>query len=180
MLGLDSQRVCMALGISASRAAGLRGNSGTMTKPLHVGFAARDGVEAALFAQAGVTASPNVIAGALGFFDVCAPDHGELSWITDRLGNPYEVIEPGLSPKLYPSCSETHAATDAILAMRAEGLRASDVRKIRCGMTPAAHANLVYHDPTTPLQAKFQPGVSASPRRSFLGAWEWPSLTLRL
>ena len=102
MLGLDSQGTCMALGISASRAAGLRGNSGTMTKPLHVGFAARDGVEAALFAQAGVTASPNVIAGALGFFDVCAPDHGELNWITERLGNPFEVIEPGLSPKLYP------------------------------------------------------------------------------
>lgn len=155
MLGLDSERTCMALGISASRAAGLRGNSGTMTKPLHVGFAARDGVEAALFAEAGMTASPNVIAGALGFFDVCAPDHGKLDWITDRLGHPFEVVEPGLSPKLYPSCSETHSATDAILAMRAEGLRASDVRKIHCGMTPAAHAGLAYHDPTTPLQAKF-------------------------
>jgi 2-methylcitrate dehydratase PrpD len=155
MLELDAARICMALGISASRAAGLRGNSGTMTKPLHVGFAARDGVEAALFAQAGMTASPTVISGALGFFGVCSPDHGELDWITDRLGNPFEVIDPGLSPKLYPSCSETHAATDAILQMRAEGLRASDVRQICCGMTPAAYANLVYHDPTTPLQAKF-------------------------
>jgi 2-methylcitrate dehydratase PrpD len=155
LLGLDSERTIMALGISASRAAGLRGNSGTMTKPLHVGFAARDGVEAAMFAQAGITASTNVIAGALGFFDVCSPDHGELDGIADRLGNPFEVVDPGLSPKLYPSCSETHSATDAILEMRAEGLRASDVRRIRCGMTPAAHANLVYHDPTTPLQAKF-------------------------
>jgi 2-methylcitrate dehydratase PrpD len=155
MLGLDSERTIMALGISASRAAGLRGNSGTMTKPLHVGFAARDGVEAALFAQAGITASPNVIGGAFGFFDVCSPDHGELDGIADRLGNPFEVVDPGLSPKLYPSCSETHSATDAILEMRSEGLRASDVRRIRCGMTPAAHANLVYHNPTTPLQAKF-------------------------
>lgn len=155
MLGLDAAQICTALGIAASRAAGLRGNSGTMTKPLHVGFAARDGVEAALFAQAGMTASPSVIGGALGFFDVCAPDHGPLDPITDQLGKPFEVLDPGLSPKLYPSCSETHSATDAILTMREEGLKPADVKRIRCGMTPSAYHNLVYHDPVTPLQAKF-------------------------
>jgi len=155
MLGLAAEQIRMALGIAASRAAALRGNTGTMTKPLHVGFAARDGVEAAAFAEAGVTASPSAMSGALGFFDVCAPDHGELDWITDRLGNPFDVIEPGLSPKLYPSCSETHSAVDAILAMRGEGLKASDVRRIRAGITPAARDNLVYSNPTTPLEAKF-------------------------
>jgi 2-methylcitrate dehydratase PrpD len=155
LLGLPPDQIRMALGISASRAAALRGNSGTMTKPLHVGFAARDGVEAAAFAGVGVTASPSAISGALGFFDVCAPDHGDLDWIADRLGNPFEVIDPGLSPKLYPSCSETHSAIDAILAMRAEGLQPSDVRKIRAGITPAARDGLVYSRPTTPLEAKF-------------------------
>jgi 2-methylcitrate dehydratase PrpD len=133
----------------------LRGNTGTMTKPLHVGFAARDGVEAAAFAQARVTASPSAVSGMLGFFDVCAPDHGDIEWITDRLGNPFDVIEPGLSPKLYPSCSETHSAVDAILAMRAEGLKPTEVRRIRAGITPAARDNLVYSNPSTPLEAKF-------------------------
>jgi 2-methylcitrate dehydratase PrpD len=155
MLGLSPDQIRMGLGISASRAAALRGNSGTMTKPLHVGFAARDGVEAAALAGAGVTASPSAVSGALGFFDVCAPDHGDLDWIADRLGNPFDVIDPGLSPKLYPSCSETHSAVDAILAMRAEGLKPGDVRKIRAGITPAARDGLVYSNPTTPLQAKF-------------------------
>lgn len=155
MLGLPPEQIRMALGIAASRAAALRGNTGTMTKPLHVGFAARDGVEAAAFAGAGVTASPSAVSGPLGFFDVCAPDHGDLDWIADRLGNPFDVIDPGLSPKLYPSCSETHSAVDAILAMRAEGLKPSDVRKIRAGITPAARDNLVYSNPETPLQAKF-------------------------
>jgi 2-methylcitrate dehydratase PrpD len=154
-LGLSPEQIRMALGIAASRAAAVRGNTGTMTKPLHVGFAARDGVEAAAFAEAGVTASPSAVSGALGFFDVCAPDHGDLDWIADRLGNPFEVIDPGLSPKLYPSCSETHSAVDAILAMRAEGLKPSDVRRIRAGITPAARDNLVYSNPATPLQAKF-------------------------
>jgi 2-methylcitrate dehydratase PrpD len=155
MLRLPPEQIRMALGISASRAAALRGNTGTMTKPLHVGFAARDGIEAAGFAGAGVTASPSAVSGALGFFDVCAPDHGDLDWIADRLGNPFDVIDPGLSPKLYPSCSETHSAVDAILEMRAEGLKPSDVRRIRAGITPAARDNLVYSNPMTPLQAKF-------------------------
>jgi 2-methylcitrate dehydratase PrpD len=155
MLAISSEQIRMALGIAASRAAALRANTGTMTKPLHVGFAARDGVEAAAFAQAGVTASPSAVSGMLGFFDVCAPDHGDIEWITDRLGNPFDVIEPGLSPKLYPSCSETHSAVDAILAMCAEGLKPTEVRRIRAGITPAARDNLVYSNPSTPLEAKF-------------------------
>ena len=155
MLNLEPEGVQMALGLSASRAAGLRINFGTMTKPLHVGFAARDGIEAALLAGLGVTASPKGLDGPFGFFDVGAPDHKEVGWIVDRLGNPFEVIEPGLLPKLYPSCSETHASVDAILEMRAEGLRPSDVKLIRAGVTPAARDNLTYDNPTTPLQAKF-------------------------
>jgi 2-methylcitrate dehydratase PrpD len=95
------------------------------------------------------------VSGALGFFNVCAPDHGDIDWITDRLGNPFDVIEPGLSPKLYPSCSETHSAVDAILELRAEGLTPAAVRRIRVGITPAARENLVYSNPSTPLEAKF-------------------------
>jgi 2-methylcitrate dehydratase PrpD len=180
LLGLRSEHVLMALGLSASRAAGLRVNSGTMTKPLHVGFAARDGVEAALLAELGVTASPAAIDGACGFFDVCAPDHKEIEWITDHLGHPFEVIDPGLSPKLYPSCSETHSAIDAILQMRAEGLRPSDVRRIRCGVTPAARSNLVYDNPTTPLQAKFSQTycVAAPLVRGALGLAEFDPETV--
>jgi 2-methylcitrate dehydratase PrpD len=155
MLRLPVDQIRMALGIAASRSAALRGNTGTMTKPLHVGLAARDGVEAAALAEAGVTASPSAVSGALGFFNVCAPDHGDIDWITDRLGNPFDVIEPGLSPKLYPSCSETHSAVDAILELRAEGLTPAAVRRIRVGITPAARENLVYSNPSTPLEAKF-------------------------
>jgi 2-methylcitrate dehydratase PrpD len=112
-------------------------------------------LESALLAGAGVTASPRALDGPMGFFDVCAPNHGAVDWISDRLGDPFEVVDPGLSPKLYPSCSETHAAADAILEMRAEGLKAADVKRIRCGITPAARGNLPYGIPATPLEAKF-------------------------
>ncbi|MFQ5933470.1 MAG: MmgE/PrpD family protein, partial [Dehalococcoidia bacterium] len=57
LLGLDKRCTQMALGIAASMAGGMRQNFGTMTKPLHVGHAARSGLLAALLAQKGFTAS---------------------------------------------------------------------------------------------------------------------------
>lgn len=175
LLGLTNDQIQMAFGIAVSRAAGLRVNFGTMTKPMHVGFAARDGLEAALLAQLGITGHPAAIEGPLGFFDVLAPDGQRAEEVSTRLGNPFEVIEPGLSPKLYSSCSESHAAVDAILEMRADGLKPSDVSRIRCGMTPAAQSNLVYPRPVTPLQAKFSQEycVAAALVRGKLGLHEF-------
>jgi 2-methylcitrate dehydratase PrpD len=155
MLGLNINQTQMAFGLAVSRAASVRGNFGTMTKPLHVGFASRDGLEAGLLAEKGITSNPAAFEGHMGFFQVLAPDHGDVERLADSLGHPFEVLSPGLSPKLYPSCSEGHAAVDAILEMRVEGLKPSDVRRIRCGVTPAAKGNLVYTNPVTPLQAKF-------------------------
>lgn len=155
-LGLDREQVQMALGIAVSRAAALRLNKGTMTKPLHVGFAARDGIEAAILAGAGATSNPRALDAEAGFFDVYAPGHGAVDGIAEKLGNPFEVIDPGLSPKLYPSCMESHAAVDAILELREEhGLKPDSVRRIRCGITTGARGNLVFSNPGTPLECKF-------------------------
>jgi 2-methylcitrate dehydratase PrpD len=53
LLGLGSEATARAIGIAASMAAGIRANFGTMTKPLHVGRAAENGVTAALLAREG-------------------------------------------------------------------------------------------------------------------------------
>src|SRR5437870_640061 len=57
LLRLNSSQIEMALGITASMASGIVGNFGTMTKPLHVGLGARNGVLAARLAQSGFTAN---------------------------------------------------------------------------------------------------------------------------
>jgi 2-methylcitrate dehydratase PrpD len=57
LLGLSASQVEMALGITASMASGLVCNFGTMTKPLHVGLGARNGVLAAKLARGGYTAN---------------------------------------------------------------------------------------------------------------------------
>ncbi len=59
--GLDEDKARHALAIAASLAAGLTANFGTMTKPLHAGRAAANGIEAARLAQAGMTRLPRRI-----------------------------------------------------------------------------------------------------------------------
>jgi 2-methylcitrate dehydratase PrpD len=61
LLKLNVPQVRNALGIAASLASGLRQNFGTMTKPLHAGRAASNGIQAALLAQAGFTADESII-----------------------------------------------------------------------------------------------------------------------
>ncbi|HTN63171.1 MAG TPA: MmgE/PrpD family protein, partial [Devosia sp.] len=48
LLQLEPQAIARAIAIAASSAAGLRANSGTMTKPLHAAMANRNGLQAAL------------------------------------------------------------------------------------------------------------------------------------
>jgi 2-methylcitrate dehydratase PrpD len=70
LLRLPVPQTAVALGLAASLAAGFKANLGTMTKPLHVGHAVRDGVFAALLAQQGFTANPGALEHRQGFLDV--------------------------------------------------------------------------------------------------------------
>ena len=73
LLKLDDERTAMALGIAASEAAGLKVNFGTMTKPLHAGKAAQNGLVAARIAARGFTARADAIEAPQGFARTQAP-----------------------------------------------------------------------------------------------------------
>ena len=70
LLGLDTEKSIMALGIAASQPVGLREQFGTMTKPLHPGAAAKAGLMSALMAREGFTASRRAIEAPRGFAQV--------------------------------------------------------------------------------------------------------------
>lgn len=59
-----------ALGLAATFSSGLKANFGTMTKPLHVGHASRNGLLAALLAADGFTASAGAFEHRQGFLEV--------------------------------------------------------------------------------------------------------------
>src|SRR5262249_38978005 len=118
LLRLDVKQTCMALGIAASTAAGLRQNFGTMTKPLHPGYAAMNGVTAAQLARLGWTADVNILEAPYGFCQLYAGyKPGNLDASFGRLGNPFELLATGVAIKQYPCCAFTHRALDGLLAL---------------------------------------------------------------
>ena len=62
-----------ALSIAASMASGLMANFGTMTKPLHAGRAAANGIEAVRLAVLGLTAAPDIFEHPAGYLTAISP-----------------------------------------------------------------------------------------------------------
>ncbi|MDH3443169.1 MAG: MmgE/PrpD family protein [Deltaproteobacteria bacterium] len=155
ILGLKEAALLRTLGIAASMAAGLRENFGTMTKPLHAGRAAENGVTAALLAGAGHTAATNILEARRGFFNAMAGGYDE-GKISGRLGKPYFMREPGISIKPYPSGSLSHPAQDLILDLvKAHDLHAPDIESIEVGANSNVPNALIYPMPKTALEGKF-------------------------
>lgn len=155
ILGLKEEALLRTLGIAASMAAGLRENFGTMTKPLHAGRAAENGVTAALLAQAGHTAANNILEARRGFFNAMAGGFDE-SKMGGRLGRPYFMQEPGISIKPYPSGSLSHPAQDLILELaKQHDLHANDIETIEVGTNSNVPNALIYPMPKNALEGKF-------------------------
>lgn len=119
LLGLTGVKLAHAIGIAASLAAGIRVNFGTMTKPLHVGRAAENGVTAALLAARGFTADPEALDGRWGFIQVQGGGVTE-SKIAQGFGKTWSIVDPGVSIKPYPSGIVTHQSMDALLKLVTE------------------------------------------------------------
>jgi 2-methylcitrate dehydratase PrpD len=130
MLDLDASGIRHTMGIAASMAAGIRTNFGTMTKPLHVGRAAQNGVTAALLAKRGFEADMDALDGAWGFFQVLGRGF-DAEKIVGRFGRPHTIVDPGVSIKPYPCGVLTHPSMDAMLKLVVENdLFASDIQEV--------------------------------------------------
>ena len=156
LLQLDAAAAGHALAIAASEASGLKENFGTMVKPLHAGLAARNGVLAALLARAGMTASDLALDGPQGMLHAMDSQGDVLTDAIADLGTRWEILETGITVKLYPSCAGTHPSLDAILDLRRrEGFTADDVEQIDIDVDSIVPTILIYDRPSTGLEGKF-------------------------
>lgn len=161
LLGLNREQLAHALGIACSLANGIRANFGTMTKPLHAGMAAMNGVMAAQLASRGFTSNPDSLFGENGFAGAFSADTERCGELKAALGNPYEILVPGLSFKPYPCCRGPQGAIDAALNVHSElservgEVSPSDIEKVECRVPPWLRGLLTYHLPQTGLEGKF-------------------------
>ena len=155
LLGLRGDKLRSGFGIAASFAAGIRCNFGTMTKPLHVGRAAENGVTAALLARRGFTADPDALDGPWGFYAV---QGGGVSAekISQGFGNVWTIVDPGVSIKPYPCGVLTHPTIDLMLKLVAENdIGADDIESVRVFAGTNILNPIRYPIAANHLQAKF-------------------------
>jgi 2-methylcitrate dehydratase PrpD len=156
LLGLDAGATGHALAIAASEASGLKENFGTMVKPLHAGLAARNGVLAALLARAGMTASAAAIDGPQGLLAAMDGSLLSLDEVAADIGTRWEILDTGITVKLYPSCAGTHPTLDALLDLkRHDRFTADDVETIEIGVDAIVPTILIYERPASGLEGKF-------------------------
>jgi 2-methylcitrate dehydratase PrpD len=137
-------------------ASGVNANYGTMTKPLHAGHAARNGMAAAMLGKAGLTANAAALEGRGGFFATFARG---IPWSAEPfndLGRAYDLAEVGFRPKRYPSGGVIHTGIDAALQIRDElGPRVADITAIRAGIAKYAANRAGTDYPANMEAAKF-------------------------
>ncbi len=155
--GLNTRQLQAAWGIAASQVGGLVRNFGTMTKPFHAGHAARSGVLAAWMAQHGFTADENIFDGDNNFFATYGGNDGTpLAATIDTLGKPWEMLEPGIYVKRWPSCYCNARPVGGMLKLiEQHGIRADEVEAVEIGFLPGSDTALVSSDPHTGLEGKF-------------------------
>ena len=139
-----------ALGIVYSMTSGNVSNFGTMCKPLHAGLAARNAVEAALWAQAGFTSVPHPFDGPRSFHEVYSrglPADMRRSRSSDAV---YELVVRGVVIKPYPCGVALHPAIDAVQPLKAEHAHRSAadvVASAEAGVTRYTYDKLCYLRP---------------------------------
>ena len=157
LLKLDVSRTRMALGLAGNSACGLSANHGSMAGAMAAGHACRNGVTAALMAQAGITANADIIEGKNGFYDtLVGPGQYDAERMADGLGKPFYIESPGISLKMYPSCYHTHRALDGVFKLLGEHhLDDKDIATVDVGTSERALRVLAFSEPATAYQAKF-------------------------
>jgi 2-methylcitrate dehydratase PrpD len=152
LLGLDEEQSLHAVGIAATGAAGLKCMFGTDCKPLHAGQAARNGLEAALWAQQGLTSRPDVLECAQGFARTLSPDFRPEA----ALAEPGRFYMRENLFKHHAACYGTHSAIEAALGLRREhALQAEEVEQVLIRVERIADTTCNIADPATPAQARF-------------------------
>lgn len=157
LLGADAEGMRRALTLACSFACGTKGQFGTPAKPFHAGLAARNAVEAARLAMAGLEGHPRAFEGAQGFAEMF---RGPVTPGYDGAtmgGTTRHVIETeGVVPKLHPCCGSTHLIVDALADLRRDAAFAADeVAQIWVKVGTANRRNLPYTRPENEMQARF-------------------------
>ena len=152
LLGVEGVALTHAFGLAGTQAAGLKSCFGTMSKPLHPGKAAQNGLMAARLAARGFTSDADVLGSPQGFVATqsTSPDPAaalaprEAPWVTEALF------------KYHAACYLTHDCIEAANRLRVEERLAPEAIEAVSVKVPAGHLGVCNIEaPATGLECKF-------------------------
>jgi len=150
LLDLDREQRASAIGLAATRAAGLKASFGTEAKPLNPGWAALVGLTAAQWAARGYEGAADAFGhptGIRAWSDAFDPDAG----LAD--GAPY-ILDVRF--KRYAACGGIHPTIEAALKLRREyGLTPDDIARVTVRVDHDMDGTCNKQQVTTGLEAKF-------------------------
>jgi len=156
LMQLSPAQMLDALGTAGTQAAGLWefNADGAMSKHLHPGKAAFNGVLSADLARIGFTGATRILEGERGFFRAMSGSYDE-SRVTDGLGERWKIAENCY--KLHSCCGHTHTAIDVALELRGgtSGDRPGGLSHILIETYGPGYEIVKELAPRTPYQAKF-------------------------
>ncbi len=159
LLRLDAKQMLDALGSAGTQAAGLWefNADATMSKHLHPGKAAFNGVLSADLAKAGFTGASRILEGERGFFRAMSESFDETR-ITEGLGQHWKISENCY--KLHSCCAHTHTAIDSAIALRQQqqwsaGQAFDHIAHIDIRLYGPGYEIVKNSNPSTPYQGKF-------------------------
>ena len=137
VFGFSDEQIEGALGTVLSQAAGSLQflANGAWTKRHQVGWAAMNGLAAAILVREGFKGASEAIEGRYGFLNAYAPAPQPERAVED-LGTVFELMKTAVKP--YPSCRYGHAGIDAALALRAaENFTPEEIEHVTLGLPKA-------------------------------------------
>ncbi|HEY3887232.1 MAG TPA: MmgE/PrpD family protein [Caulobacteraceae bacterium] len=153
LLGLNDEQTRHAFGLAGTQAAGLKSVFGTMSKPLHAGKAAQNGLMAARLASRGFTSDTEILDSDQGFAAVqstaanrqaALAEPSQLFYVADALF------------KYHAACYLTHNAIEAAGKLRgAHDLDPAEVEAVRVHVNAGHMGVCNIAEPRTGLECKF-------------------------
>jgi 2-methylcitrate dehydratase PrpD len=161
LMKLSEEQIVNALGLAGIQAAGLEEwlTAGDMSKRLHAGKAAMNGVLAALLAREGYTGPSTIFEGEYGLFATHANGY-DLNRLTEGLGTDYKILACKFKP--YACCHELcPPITMALEIQKKYGIKPEDITKIRIGLNHVTAENQL-KIAETPLHAQNHAAVAVA------------------
>lgn len=153
LLGLERERMIMALGIAGTQAAGLKSAFGTHCKPLHAGRAAEAGLLAARLASRGFTAQPDILGNEQGFARTQSDQFDRAACEADP---PSGFHIPATLFKYHAACFLTHSSIEALKQLReSHGFAPANVASVMLRVNDAHLKICNIPEPRTGLEVKF-------------------------